>query len=254
MSEVAKAAAMCCVVWLFAGALLRASPPAETLDTIVQKHVEARGGLARLRSVRNFRAAGRMSIRGRHEVTFTLAWERPGRARIEWTSHSKGKVNLMVLDGDQGWLLAPGLGTPEPVPLPREMMGQIVRGVDLEGPLVDYARKGHRVRLLGPDSVEGISAWKIEVTTRDGMILHVFVDAERFLEMKEVRKEPSTGLDLETTFSDYKSIDGLLMPHHLTSVLRGSLADTTTIESVELNVPIDEAEFQKPKPGAKESE
>jgi hypothetical protein len=243
---------MCSVVWLFAGALLAASPPAETVDSIVQKHVEARGGLERLRSVRTLRAEGRMKIRGRREATFSLAWEKLRRARIELTI--QGKANLLVLDGDHGWLVAPGLGMPEPVPLPPEVMGQIVRGVDLEGPLVDYARKGHRVRLLGPHSVEGTSAWELEVTTRDGTTLHVFVDAERFLEIKEVHKESATGLDLETTFSDYKSVDGLLMPHRLTSALRGSLADETTIESIELNASLDEVEFEKPRPGAKKGD
>ena len=57
-------------------------------------------------------------------------------------------------------------------------------GLELEGPMVDYARKGNRVRLVGPDQAEGIPAWKIEVTTRDGTILQVFVDAERFLEIE----------------------------------------------------------------------
>lgn len=237
-------------LWLFAGALLLASPPAETVDTIVQKHVEARGGLERLRSVRTLRAAGRMRIRGRYEATFNLAWERPRRGRIEVTI--LGKASLQVLDGDQAWQLAHLRGKQEFVALPPEMVTELARGVDLEGPMVDYARKGHRVRLLGPDSVDGVSAWKIEVTTGDGEVLHVFVDAERFLEIKEVRKDSATGLELETTFSDYKSVDGLMMPHQLTSALGGSLADTTTVESIELNVPIAEAEFSKPKPGANE--
>jgi hypothetical protein len=39
-------------VWLVTGALLSTPPPAETVDTIVEKHIEARGGLERLRSVR----------------------------------------------------------------------------------------------------------------------------------------------------------------------------------------------------------
>jgi hypothetical protein len=239
-------------VWLVTGALLSSSPPAETVDTIVERHVEARGGWERLRSVRTLRAAGKMRLGGRTEATFTLAWEKPRRARVEVTIRSN--VILQVLDGDRGWWVAPLLGMPEPVPLPAEMVGQLVRGVDLEGPIVDYARKGHRVQLLGRDSVDGIAAWKLEVTTGDGTILHVFVDAERFLEIKEVYKEPATGLDLETTFSDYKSVDGLMMPHQLTNALQGNAMDTTIIESIVLNVPVDDAEFRKPKPGPKDGD
>lgn len=239
-------------VWLVTGALLSTPPPAETVDTIVEKHIEARGGLERLRSVRSLRAAGRMRLGGRTEAAFTLVWEKPRRARFEVTF--QGKVNLQVLDGDQGWWVAPLMGMPEPVPLPAETVGQLVRGIDLEGPIVDHARKGHRVQLLGRDSVDGIAAWKLEVTTGDGTILHVFVDAERFLEIKEVCKELSTGLDLETTFSDYKPVEGLMMPHQLTSVLQGNPMDTTLIESILLNVPVDDAEFKRPKPGTKGGE
>jgi hypothetical protein len=189
-----------------------------------------------------------MTIRGRREATFTLAWQRPRRVRIEFTI--QGQVSLVVMDGDHGFMVAPRMGIPKPVPLPAEMFVPIARGIDLEGPMVDYERKGHVVRLLGPDSVDGISAWRVEVTTPDDASLHIFVDAERFLEIREVRKEPSSGLDLETTFLDYKSVDGLLIPHRLTSTLRGSPADTTTIESIELNVPVDAAEFAEPRSGA----
>jgi hypothetical protein len=235
-------------LWLVAATLLAAAASAETVDTIVQKHVDARGGLERLRSVRTLRAAGRMTIRGRREATFQLAWQRPRHARLELTM--EGRVSLLVLDGERGFMVAPRLGIPEPVPLPSEMFDPIARGMDLEGPMVDYQHKGHAVRLVGLDSVDGISAWRVEVTTPDDASLQILVDAERFLEIREVRKEPSSGLDLETAFSDYKWVDGILMPHRLTSTVRGSPSDTTTIESIELNVPVDAAEFAEPRAGA----
>ena len=65
------------------------------------------------------------------------------------------------------------------------------------------------------------------------------------LEVKEVRSEPLSGRVLETTFSDYRRVDGLLMPHRLTTVLGGRLGDTTIIEKLELNPRIDDAEFRK---------
>ena len=83
---------------------------------------------------------------------------------------------------------------------------------------------------------------------------HVFVDAESFLEIKEVSKELATGLDLETTLSDYKPVEGLMMPHQLTSALQGNPMDTTIIESIVLNGPVDDVEFGKPKPGPKDGD
>ena len=234
---------MGCVAWLLAGTFLTA-PPAETIDTILQKHVEARGGMERLSSVRTLRAAGRMRIRGEYDATFTTVWARPQRGRIE--VDIRGRVSQQGFDGNAGWQLANLRGASEFVPLPPEVVAELARGIDVEGPLVDPARKGNRVRLVGLDSVEGTAAWNVEVMTREGEIRLIFLDTERFLEIKEVRKEPITGLDLETTFSDYKSVDGLWMPYQLESALDGRVGDTTFIESIELNVPVDETEFTRP--------
>jgi hypothetical protein len=230
------------MVCLIAGALVAGSTP-ETAGTLIEKHVEARGGLERLRAVRSLRAAGRMRIGERYEATFTHLWKKPSRARIEVAI--RGRVSLQVLDGNQGWQLAHLRGQPEFVPLPPELAAELARGIDLEGPLLDPARKGYRVRLLGREPVEGASAWKLELTSGGGELLSVFVDAESFLEVKEVRSEPLSGRVLETTFSDYRRVDGLLMPHRLTTVLGGRLGDTTIIEKLELNPRIDDAEFRK---------
>jgi hypothetical protein len=234
---------MSLIIWWIGGMLLTPPLRAESVETLVERHIEARGGWERLRSVRTLRASGTMRLAGRTEATFSLVWKRPRHARVD--VRIRGQAVLQVLDGEQGFWVAPLLGMPDPVPLPEETVGQLARGVDFEGPLVDHARKGHRVQLLGQESVNGTAAWKLEVTTPDGT-LHVFLDAERFLEIQEVRKEPATGLDLETTFSDYRSVEGLLIPHQLTSTLEGNPMDTTVIESIELNVPVDDAEFRKP--------
>ena len=71
-------------------------------------------GAATIRS--DLRAAGRMKIGGRHETAFNVVWERPRRARFEVMS--RGKRSLVVLDGDQGWLVATLLGWAEPMPIP----------------------------------------------------------------------------------------------------------------------------------------
>ena len=39
---------------------------------------------------------------------------------------------------------------------------------DLEGPLVDYAKKGHKVEYLGTEDVDGTAAHKLRVTYATG--------------------------------------------------------------------------------------
>ena len=52
---------------------------------------------------------------------------------------------------------------------------------------------------------------------------------------------------LESEMSDYKSVDGIMIPHTLKQSVNGSPRMEMTIEKIELNAPIDDALFKMPK-------
>ncbi len=55
---------------------------------------------------------------------------------------------------------------------------------DIEGPLTDWKTKGHRVILVGKESLTGREVYKLEVTLRSGRVLHQYLDAATFLPVR----------------------------------------------------------------------
>jgi hypothetical protein len=127
---------------------------------------------------------------------------------------------------------------------------------DIDGPLVDWKAKGHKIELVGKDKVEGTDTYKLKVTLKSGTVRYLYLDAELFLDIKTEGKRTIRGTELETeqTIGDYKEVKGILYPHSLESGVKGRpQKQKITIEKIELDVPIDDGRFTMPtkkEPGA----
>jgi outer membrane lipoprotein-sorting protein len=136
-----------------------------------------------------------------------------------------------------------------------DMLKELKEQADFDGPFIDYAKKGHKVELLGKDDVEGSPAYKLKLTTKEGSETTVYLDAETFLEVKMEAKRKMQGQEIEgeTTLGNYQDVEGLLMPFSIEIKPKGAPAgQTITIEKVELNADLADASFQMP--GAKPTE
>jgi hypothetical protein len=89
---------------------------------------------------------------------------------------------------------------------------------DLDGPLVDYAAKGTRIELVGAEKVEDRDTYKLKLTMKSGQTLHVWIDAQTFLEAKmegQPRRLDGVYHPVEVYFSDYRLVSGLQVPYVL---------------------------------------
>jgi len=131
---------------------------------------------------------------------------------------------------------------------------------DLDGPLLDYVAKGSRVELDGLEKVEGRDAYKLKLTLRSGQALHVWVDAETFLEAKiegQPRRLDGTEHPVEIYYRDYRTVDGLQIPFVLETktlpVVKTKLGfkdtpvptEKISIDKVEVNPKLGESVFAK---------
>ena len=117
---------------------------------------------------------------------------------------------------------------------------------DLDGPLVDYRKKGHQVELVGKDDVEGSEAYKLKVTKKSGNVEYHSLDTEHFILIQTKGKRKFQGAEIEFTikYGDYKEVDGLLVAH---SIQQGGMGGDMTLEKVELNTDIPDDRFTMPK-------
>lgn len=234
------------------GVLLGAAAGAQTLEEVLAKNYEARGGLPRLTSVSSARLVGTMAMGGGMEAPFVWQWKRPNKLRLEFTF--QGITGVQAYDGQVGWMVMPFLGRSEPERMPEDQLADLIDQADFEGELVNWQGKGHRVELLGKETVEGTEAYKLKVARKDGSVSFVYLDAEHYLEIKGEGKRVVRGqeMEFEVAIGDYKEVQGLLLPHSMSSKAKGMPGgQTITFTKVELDVPLDDALFTMPATTAK---
>lgn len=187
--------------------------PAPSLDAILARHFEARGGLARILALHGIRSTGRVSVGG---VDLVLRVENP-RGAFRSDTTFQGLTKTEAFDGRQGWIADPFTGAPDPKPMDAAQLRQVRLQADFDGPLVGWQAKGHRVALLGLADVDGAPAYVLKVRLAEGGELTSFLDAKTFLEVKAVNEAVADGktVQVETRLSDYRAVAGVLLPFRL---------------------------------------
>ncbi|MEE8526584.1 MAG: hypothetical protein V3T72_21825 [Thermoanaerobaculia bacterium] len=224
-----------------------------TLDEIIAKNIEARGGMEALKAVESARIQGKMAMGQGMEAPVTITFKRPNKVRMEFVI--QGMTGITAYDGETGWGVMPFMGKTEPEPLADDQLKEIVDRSDFDGPLVDWQEKGHTVELVGMTDVEGTPAYELKITKKNGDVVRTFLDTEYFLEFRQKGKRNVQGNDMViiSTLGDYKEVGDLVMAHSFEATPEGTeFKQTVTLENVELNVEVDDAIFDMPEPEKKE--
>jgi len=244
------------VTLLFAPAanLFAAEAAAPTVDDVIAKNLEARGGLDKIKKVQSMRMTGKMMMGPGIEAPMTIEMKRPANMRVEFTF--QGMTGVQAYDGKNGWMVEPFGGKKDPEPMTTEDLKDAEEQSDMDGPLVDYKAKGNKVELVGKEKVEGSDAFKLKITLKSGDIRYLYLDADSYLEIKGESKRTIRGseAEIETTIGDYKEVEGLMIPFNFQAGQKGSdQKQNIVVEKVEINPAIDVARFKMPaaaKPGA----
>lgn len=231
---------------LLAGAVLTAPALAQTVDELITKSLDARGGLDRLKAVQSIRMTGKMTMGPGMEAPIVIEMKRPRNARMEFTI--QGSTGVQAYDGKQAWGINP-MGSQQPEPMPAEMAKDLDDQADLDGPLVDYKAKGHQVELVGKEKLEGSDAFKLKVTKKDGDVEYYYLDSDSYLPVKVEAKRKIRGSEIEgeSTLGDYKEAGGFLWPYSIQSGAKGRPEkQSLVIDTIEINPAIDDARFKMP--------
>jgi outer membrane lipoprotein-sorting protein len=220
---------------------------AETVNQILAKAYTARGGLAKIRALKTQRIAGTISFGSEASGPFTVEFKRP--LKMHMTLNVQNQTMVRVFDGTQGWANNPFAGKMNPDDMPEEDVKNIAEEADFDGPLVDHAKKGNKVELVGKDKVEDKDVWRVRLTNKNGDVRYYLFDAASFLLLKWEGKRRAEGKEypIESYFRDYRDVEGLKFSFQIDS---GSSATDLTqklvIDKIELNPQIPDSEFTKP--------
>ena len=220
---------------------------AQTLDEIIAKNIAARGGMERWQKVTTLRITGVVNDGGTEIITVQEN-KRPAKIRSEFTI--QGMTGIQAWDGAAGWQLMPFGGRRDPELVSGDDIKSLIEDADIEGPLVNWREKGHKVDYLGVESVDGTDAHKLRVTRRTGDLSYIYIDAEHYLEIRveNVRKIRGAESELRTDIGNYETVEGLVIPFLFESGQKGSQnTQKLRITKVEVNVPIEDSRFAFPK-------
>jgi outer membrane lipoprotein-sorting protein len=223
-----------------------------TAAQIAERNAAARGGVAAWRAVQSMSMTGEMDAGGKTnaKLPYTMSLKRPHMSRLEIRFDNQTAVQ--TYDGKQGWKYRPYLGRVEAEPLtPAELQSEQATD-ELDGPLIDAERKGTKVEVAGVDKVEGKDAYRLKLTSAGGASRNLWIDAASFLEVKidgEPRKLDGRAHKVAVFFRDYKTVNGLIIPHTLETVVEGvKKTRKIVVKSVAINPKLDDALFGKPQP------
>jgi hypothetical protein len=217
-----------------------------TVDEIIARNAEAKGGLEKLRAVSAMRFTGKMTF-GPMEAPFVMTKKRPANMKVDFTL--QGMTATQAYDGSAAWSIMPFLGKNDAEAMSGDDLKAAKEQADFDGPFVDYQKKGNTIELLGKADVDGAPAYKLKLVTKDGTESVVYVDATSFLENKieSKRKVQGQEVESETIIGNYQKVEGLLFPMSIESRAKGMPGgQVITIEKVELNPAVEDAAFRMP--------
>jgi hypothetical protein len=219
---------------------------AQTVDDVVRRYVEARGGAAKLRAVESLRFTGTMEL-PEVSAAFVLELKRPSRMRTEFVV--QGQTGVRGFDGQHAWERLPLPGE-EPRPMAPEDAAEARAQADVDlSPLVDSAAKGFAVELVGKDRLPGGETWKLVVRGREGppRTLHLDVRSHLVVQAIDTRTVDGKPVEMVTEVSDYRPLAGLVFPYRIEVGPRGKPErQRLVIQKVEINPPLDASRFAMP--------
>jgi len=216
------------VLPLLAAAAAAPKPGADVdVAAIVARCVAAYGGKEALARSAVTQQEGRITslLHPGQDGRIARAYVRPGKLRVE-TAWPDGNGEIRVLDGGHGWRD----GQEASGPRLAAMMLQAAR-LDVPALLNAWVAK---VEDRGPGEVEGRPVRVLALKPAPGLLVEAGIDVAtgRVLRSRSSSVDPSMPLEFETTYADFRTVDGVLVPFHERNWANGKTTGETVLEKV----------------------
>jgi outer membrane lipoprotein-sorting protein len=219
----------------------------ETLDQILKKNYESRGGLKKLKQVKSFLFEGKIVIPMQGLEFPVKVWQKkPNLMRME--ANVMEKMVIQAYNGKIAWWIMPFMGVNDPAEMPENEGKEVIQQAESLDPLVDYKEKGHKLELVGKEDMEGTEVFKLKLTEKDGRIVLFFLETDSCIEIKTatyIKRGEEENL-VESFLGDYKEVEGIMFPFSVESKMNGNTVTKMAIESVKLNEKMDNSLFEMP--------
>lgn len=211
---------------------------AQTVDEIINKHIDSLGGKDNLNKIQNTIEEGNMTAQGAEiAITITKVQNKLTRQDIS----VMGMTGYDMMTDKEGWTYMPFLGMQQPEPKSADDVKANQKDLDIAGPMVDYAVKGHKAELQGKETVNGAECFKIKLTAAGGKDIIYYIDPATYMITRSSEKRNVNGedIDIQMDYADYKEVESVKMAHSITNQY-----GTIYISSIKANQTIPESAYK----------
>ena len=205
-------------------------------EQILDSYFAALGGRDKLNMVKTLDQSYGMELMGmsitvhvvQDEGKFYMAMTAPGMT-----------IMKQVFDGEKGYAEQQGMRAP--------LEGNDLATVKEQAQVFSerqYTMEGYTMEVKGIEDVNGKPAFKLQVIKPSGTKSTEYYDKETFLKVKEVMAAEGSPQPITNEYSDYRNIDGIMIPHTISIAGPMPVPMVMTVKSVKINAPVDPALFK----------
>ena len=222
------------------------------LQSLVARHVEARGGAASIEAVRAYECDLHI-VEPTFEVDGNYLETRDGSMRID-ISVGGERVFTEALDRGRAWSWSPDEGVRE-----GSAAGAAALRHGIEFPfklfgLHEMQARGHRLELLGREAVDGTDYHVLRLTLDDGFEARYYLHPDTMLiERERTRRALHVDIDptpewIETFYDDYRPAAGVLFPCRQVErrLASGEVLSRGTLREIRINPQLAASRFSPP--------
>ena len=221
------------------------SVQAQTADEVVEKYSNAMGGLDAFNKINTAKMTGTITTSG---LTMPMTTQIVQNNAMRTDVNANGKAIINVYNNGKGWKINPLAGILVKTEVTGTELSALKTQTSLVNNLMDYKSRGHQVELLGKEDVDGISCFKIRLTSKDdNKPTLFFINTSDYLLVKSTARKETQGqeYDVETFYTSMKAVDGLQFCMYLIQKIKGQQYLSVKWNKIELGVPVDEKIFEK---------
>ncbi|MBT8101213.1 MAG: hypothetical protein KJO82_15770 [Gammaproteobacteria bacterium] len=195
-----------------------AFPQSLSVDSVIERFIEASGGRDRVAAIDNLVYTGGTYVEGDFQTDGTATMSR-ARPWFKLVGDKNDPGSFMEGYDGSAWEWYENPGVVIRTVAAASAAGRHYAGVD--HPLVDYRARGSTASLLGTTELDGRPVYVVRLTRRDGFVEQFYIDEDTFLINASGASAPihafGKAVEQITRIADYREVGGVLLPHRFES-------------------------------------
>jgi outer membrane lipoprotein-sorting protein len=224
--------------------ILAVSAPCQTTEEVMEKMIQAQGGRDALAKIKDSTFTGtiemiQMGISG----AASMYQKEPNMMRID--AEVMGMTFTQAYDGETAWTTNPQTG--ETAKMPEKETVYMKRQALGNDALLNPKKYGITYNYAGKEKIGEKEYLVLEQTYSDGYKSTIYLDPETYLVYKTkglTLNQMSVEVEQESILSDYKEVEGMMIPHTITSYQDGEEFMTITLTGMSFNTGLEDSFFK----------